>query len=210
MDGKRVDQLIGEEEAGDAVGRKIFQSIHPRDTTGLVDPRPDRLLLLCAHRCAAFDEDIPKACTEVCGSLLAGLQKIARQQSLSRPHLYHGEWIRMTKAGIELLGLFGQGLSENGMYVGTRIEITRPSDPFLCWIVDGSDVIAVLRMIEGELHETSERNRTHGRDFSLDIRQELRMPSAQSDTTLVGSRLLFQAPSRETALLPDSLGKRGG
>ena len=70
------------------------------------------LLLEGASRCAAFMR-ITKAFARFPG-LLAGRQKIARQQSLSRPHLHHGEWIWMTPAGIERL--FGQCLSENGMY----------------------------------------------------------------------------------------------
>jgi hypothetical protein len=96
------------------------------------------------------------------------------------------------------------------MHVGTRVKIARPSDAFLGRIIDGANIVAVLRMIQGEVHKTGERNRTSGCNFSPDFRQELWMPSAQSDTTLVGSRLPFHAPSLETALLPDSLGKRGG
>ena len=65
----------------------------------------------------------------------------------------------MSEQSVHLFGLFCEGLTKHRMDIRTGIEVALPANAF-CGLLRCTHVVAVLRMIEGQLHKPGKRNRT--------------------------------------------------
>lgn len=106
-----------------------------------------------------------------------------RQQTFPWTHLDNCEGIGMPHQRINLSSLPRQGLSKNRMDVGTRIEITIPTDPLISGF-EWPHVVAKLRVVECELHKTDEGNRTRDSNLGSDSRNKFRMSGGHKELQL--------------------------
>src|SRR5215831_16829135 len=97
-----------------------------------------------------------------------------RQQTFPWTHLDNCEGIGMHHQRINLSSLPREGLSKNRLDVGTRKEITIPTDPLISEY-GRPHVVAKLRAVERELHTPDEGNRTLGSNLGSDSRYKFRM-----------------------------------
>src|SRR5574337_963784 len=78
------------------------------------------------------------------------------------------------------------------MDIRTRVKIPTPTDPFLLWF-RAMHVIAELRVVQSQLHETNKRNRAGRGDLRDNGSNEFRMPCAH------GKLLFFTLPRPKKA-----------
>src|SRR6478752_3084034 len=95
------------------------------------------------------------------------------------------------------------------MDIRARIKITSPADSFFRWL-RATHVIAELRVIESQLHETNKRNRTGSGNLRGNGSNEFRMPCAHGKLQFHHSKTeKSDTPSLWAATCP-SLGVKGG
>src|SRR5690242_3390109 len=108
---------------------------------------------------------------------------MSSQQAFTRSHLDDSQRVGMSQQRIDLSGLSCEGLPENRMDVGTGIKVAVPANP-LCAGPRWTHVVAELRMVERELHETDEGDRTRGSDLGSNGSNEFRVPCRHKELHL--------------------------
>ncbi len=174
MDRESVRQFVAEHQTGHTRWRETRQVFNPGNTTGLVEPGFQLLLLHGAHGGAALDQDVLQSSAQRAVPVFNRLEEIACQQAFPRAHFDHGKGGRRTQQRVELCRLFREGLPENRMDVGTRIEVPGPADPLSAGF-RRAHVVAELWVIEREFHEADERHWSRGGDLGRDGGDEFRV-----------------------------------
>ncbi len=168
-----IEELIAEKTAGDLLPCS-FEVIRPfPNHLTLSDEISETPFLLPDQHWACLDQAI-KGCPKKLGITLLDLREdIMGKPAQTRTKLKEGEGIWFTQYPPHFLDLSGDEATKNRMDVGACIIVAAFSDLFRRGVV-----VAVFRMVEGELHVSDKRDHPHDPDLLKDLcLEEFRLSS---------------------------------
>ena len=162
MDGQRIEHFVAENDALDRLGSDLvaLRAIDQHaSTTGFLESRDDRVDPARLH----LDRLVPKDPGEVRAGGLQAVEDGGSQGPRASAVLTQDERIGTTEPLPDFIHTTRQGRAEDRVSLGRGQEVAVASRPR-----GVAPVVASLGVVQGEVHEASERDRAAGADLGMD------------------------------------------